>query len=118
MMLGQATEKLLERTFERVALITAARAAEILGIDEKTLGRLVDAGAIQPVLVSERTKRYAEADLRAYLARRTEIKPCQSTSQTRAVSGSMTSSTSVVGFTAARAKRRNGGRSRWSKPSA
>lgn len=104
--LGAATEALLARAFADTALITARAAAKILGLDEKTLAALVEAKAIRVVLVSERTRRFAEVDLRAYLARRTEITRCQSTSRPSRATSITTSSSKVVGFMEARAKRR------------
>ena len=100
--LGPATEAILARAFADAVMITAGAAARIIGVDDKTFHALVEGQAIRYVLVGRSTKRYTEADLRAYLMRETELS-CRSTNQPRAVSGNTISSTKVVGFTARRA---------------
>lgn len=83
--LGPATETILARAFADAVMITAGAAARIIGVDEKTFHALVDGQAIRYVLVGRSTKRYTEADLRAYLMRETELS-CRSTNQPRASS--------------------------------
>ncbi|QTC87922.1 helix-turn-helix domain-containing protein [Brevundimonas pondensis] len=100
--LGPATEAILSRAFSDAVMITAQAAARIIGVDDKTFHALVEGRAIRYVLIGRSTKRYTEADIRAYLMRDTEL-PCRSTNPPRAVSGSMTSNTKVVGFMARRA---------------
>ena len=56
--------------------IPARDAARVLGVDEKTFRRLVERGAVRSVLVGDSTRRFTEADLRAYLGGET----CLSTS--------------------------------------
>ena len=100
--LGPATEAIFARAFSDAVMIPANAAARIIGVDEKTFHALVEGEAVRYVLVGHSTKRYTEADLRAYLMRETELS-CRSTNQPRAVSGNTISSTRVVGFTARRA---------------
>lgn len=104
--LGPATEALFARVFADVVMIPANAACRLIGVDEKTFGALVEGGAVRYVLIGHTTKRYTEADLRAYLSRETEL-PCRSIKQRKAVSGSMTSSKKVVGFMDRRALRAN-----------
>jgi excisionase family DNA binding protein len=101
------TEEHVARAFREKPLITAKEAAALLHVDEKTLRMMAEHGVIRSVIVGASTRRYTEADIRAYLAgeRFGEIKPCQSTSRRTAHTGIMTSSTRVIGFTEARAKR-------------
>lgn len=101
--LGPATEARFAQAFASRATIFANAACRILGVDVKTLGALVEGGAVRFVLVGK-TKRFTEADLRAYLSRETEL-PCPSTSRKTAASGNTTSSRKVVAFTALRASK-------------
>lgn len=105
--LGPATEALLAETFAGRVMIPANATCRVLGVDEKTLGALVEGGAVRFVLVGKNTKRFTEADLRAYLSRETELQ-CLSTSRQTAVSGNTTSSRKVVAFTALRALKASG----------
>ena len=105
--LGPATEIILARAFSDAVMIPANAAARIVGVDAKTFHALVEGEAIRYVLVGRSTKRYTEADIRAYLMRETELS-CRSTNQPRAVSGNTTFSTKVVGFTARRALKASG----------
>jgi excisionase family DNA binding protein len=66
--LGAGTEMLLRRVFSESALITALKAAPILGVDEKTLREMAAKGVIRTVIVGRNTRKFAEADIRAYLA--------------------------------------------------
>lgn len=86
----------ISAAFATRALIPACEAARALGVDEKTLRRLAEAGAIRSVLVGQRTRRFTEADLRAFLRGET----CLSTSPHAARSGTTTSSSKAKGFTA------------------
>lgn len=106
-MLPPATERMVMAAFDRAPLITAQKAAELLGVDEKTLRIMGESGVIRSVIVGASTRRYTEADIRAFLAgeRFGEVKLCQSTNRRTARSGNMTSNTGVIGFTEARAKR-------------
>lgn len=104
--LGEATEALFRNAFAEHAMITAGAAQKVLGLDDKTFGALVEGGAIRYVLIGRTTKRYTEADLRAFLNRETELAPCRSTGQRTAASGSMTSKTGGSGFTARPARLR------------
>ena len=97
--LGAATEALISRAFEASAMITAGAAQRILGLDDRTFSALVEGGAIGFVPISATTKRFTEANLRLYLSRKTELTPCRSTSQRKAVSGSTTSGSGGSGFT-------------------
>ncbi|MNE36953.1 hypothetical protein D3C80_1307880 [compost metagenome] len=100
--LGPATEVILARAFADAVMIPANAAARIIGVDDKTFHALVEGEAIRYVLVGRNTKRYTEADLRAYLMRETELS-CRSTSQPRAVSTTSISRIGAGGFTARRA---------------
>lgn len=104
--LGTYTEARFEGVFSRKALATAQDAQIILGLDDRTFNALVKGGAIQYVLIGRETKRYTEADLRAYLNRATELQPCPSTSRRAAASGSSISNTKGRGFTDRPAKLR------------
>ena len=97
--LGAATEALLSKAFASTAMVTAGAAQAILGLDDKTFTALVEGGAIGYVPISATTKRYTEANLRLYLNRETELTPCRSTSQRKAVSGTSTSKSGGSGFT-------------------
>lgn len=100
--LGAGTEGLLERTFAHSALITAAQASKVLGLDEKTFSALVVSGAVRAVLIGEKTRRFAEADLRAFLAGKTERVAKQPRPKTN-VTARRTEK--VVGFLEQKAKR-------------
>lgn len=101
--LGPATEARIAEAFANRATIFAKTACQIIGVDVKTLAALVEGGAIRFVLVGK-TKRFTEADLRAYLSRETQL-PCPSTSRKTAATGNTTSSKKVVAFTALRGSR-------------
>lgn len=93
--LGHATERLLAEAFAQAATITAARAAELLGVDEKTLRGAAQAGLIGSIPTGGGLRRYTEADLRAYLGRPRDVpvqkeQPCPSISRQRVASGSST----------------------------
>jgi hypothetical protein len=116
--LGAATEALIARAFAESALISAQAAAPVVGVNEKTLRAMAEAGVIRSVIVGANTRRYAEADLRAYLAgeRFGEVKSCPSTSRRKAASGTTTSSKKVVDIRALleqrRARKPNGSKKR------
>jgi hypothetical protein len=109
--LGAATEALISRVFAETALVTAVAAAPLVGVNEKLLREMAEAGVIRSVLVGVKgtTRKFAEADLRAYLAgERLNVreKPCRSTNRARASTGISTSSTKVEDITALLARRR------------
>ena len=119
MTLGPATEQLLRDTFAERALVPANAAARVLDVDEKTFAELVASGAVRHVLISAKTKRFAEHDLRAFLVGETRLPapkpkppktrepaPCRSTNRSDRHTGTTTSSGVVVGFTDRLAKRR------------
>lgn len=74
------TDRLLAEAFASQAMVTAREAARVLGLDLGTFGALVDAGAVRCVRIGRTgsTRRYTEADLRAFLTRETELPPCPS----------------------------------------
>lgn len=69
-----ATEALFSRAFSRSATITAKAAADVLGMNVKTLAQMSEAGLIKYVLRGK-LRAYTEADLRSYLARETMPAP-------------------------------------------
>ena len=111
--LGHATERLLGEAFAKTATITAARAAEVLGLDEKTLRGAAQAGLIGSIPTGGGLRRYTEADLRAYLGRpretpaQKEPAPCPSTNRQRVASGNLTLSFVGRATTAAPGKLRD-----------
>lgn len=64
--LGAATEARFAASFATAAVITKKAAAALIGLDEKTLDALTDAGAVRSVLKGK-LRAYTERDLRAYL---------------------------------------------------
>jgi hypothetical protein len=106
--MGQTTQARFAQAFAVDALITAKAAAELIGLDVKTLREMSDAGVIRFVIVGASTRKYAEGDLAAYVAgqRFGEIKPCPSTSAVTPRISITTSNSKVIGFTAARASAR------------
>ncbi len=107
--IGPATEARILEAFAASAIVTAQVAAKLIGLDVKTLREMADAGVIRTVVVGVSTRYYTEADIRAWLSgeRFGEVKrECPSTNPPKAASGTTTSSTKVIGFTEARAKRR------------
>lgn len=115
-----ATERLLAEAFSDCATITAKAAARVLGLDEKTLRAMAESGVIRSITAGTKTRRYTEAHLRAFLAgeRFGEVKPCRSTSQRRAASGTTTSSTRVVDITVRLEQQRAAARKKSKRPSA
>lgn len=112
---GAATEARILDAFADRALITAAKCCWILGLSPKTLRGMTDRGLIGAVLIGAKgtTRQYTEADVRAYLTGpRAPVRPqekdlpCPSISRKARASINTTSSTKVVGFTEALAKRR------------
>lgn len=88
--LGPATEALIVAAFQNRALATPKDAARALGFSERTLREMADKGVIRSVIIGASTRRYTEADLRAFLAGERppeREQPCQSTSRRKAVSG-------------------------------
>ena len=123
--LGPATEARLAQAFAARAIITAKAAALALGVDQKALRAMREAGSIRAVIVGASTWRYTEPDLRAYLAgdesravAAQEAKPCPSTNRRSRPTGTTTSSTKVIGFTEARARRLAAKRKQSNEPSA
>lgn len=68
--LGESTEARLHDLFAGSALASAKATAAFLGIDVKTLRKTTDALLIRATR-SGQTRKYAEADVRDYLARAT-----------------------------------------------
>lgn len=63
---------------EPINLLTKSETAELLGCSEKTVMRLVDAGKLPKVAVSERLVRFDEDDVYAYMeSRKTAAKALQ-----------------------------------------
>lgn len=105
--IGPATERRIQMAFAETCLLTAGATAKLLGVDEKSLRALADEGVIRSVRRGGgRSRAYTEGDIRAYLTESTA--PCRSTEQQRARTGSMTSRSKVVDFTARRALKRSG----------
>lgn len=65
--LGASTESRFAASFATAAIITKKAAAELIGLDEKTLDALTDAGVIRAVPRGAKLRAYTERDLRAYL---------------------------------------------------
>ncbi len=64
--LGPVTERRFAEAFAGAALITRKAAAELIGLDEKTLDALSDARIVRAVRKGAH-RAYTERDLRAYL---------------------------------------------------
>lgn len=104
--IGPATERRIQMAFADTCLLTAGATAKLLGMDEKSLRALADEGVIRSVRRGAgRTRAFTEGDIRAYLTESTA--PCRSTEQPKARTGSTTSKSKVVDFTARRALKRN-----------
>ena len=73
--LGAATEALIMRSYADTALLSSRALASVLGVDEKTLRTMREAGTIRAVIVGSGTYRYAEIDVREYLAARQPTAP-------------------------------------------
>lgn len=99
--LGPTTERRFAAAFERAAVITKKAAAELIGLDEKTLDALSESGAVRWV-PKGKLRAYTERDLRAYLTEGPDVE-CRSTSRQRAVSTTSTSSIVAGDFMARRA---------------
>lgn len=104
--MSPATEQHVVRAFAEKPLLTAKETAALLHLDEKTLRVMAEHGVIRSVIVGASTRRYTEADVRAFLAgeRFGEVKPCQSTSR-RTAQAQMRPQAKVIGFTEARKAR-------------
>jgi hypothetical protein len=73
--LGPLTEARFESAFSCGATITAKAAADLLGVDVRTLGDMTDEGVVRAV-PRGKLRAYTERDLRAYLAEGTaECRP-------------------------------------------
>jgi hypothetical protein len=109
MSLGPLTEARFRQAFETATLLSAPDTAQLLSLDEKTLKALTRRGVIQACPLGRRFA-YSEGALRDYLTNpprkgssHKDPEPCRFTNRRRAPSGSMTSSTKAVAFTALRA---------------
>lgn len=111
--LGAASEARLAAAFAEALTITAQACAQLLGVDVKALRAMDQSGLIGGVIIGAGTRRYTEADVRAYLLGAPALPraanprgiPCRSTKAPRqAVTGSTTSSRTSEGFTARRAR--------------
>jgi len=102
--LGPVTEARFAAAFADGATVTAKAAADLLGLDVKTLGALTDALTIRAVRRGK-LRAYTEHDLRAYLLDGPGIgaadreKPWASGSRSKAGSGITNSGLRVVAFT-------------------
>lgn len=97
--IGPATDTLIREAFRDRCTITAQAAAKLLGVDVGTLREMTDAGIIRAVRTgSGKTRRYTEGDIRAYLEE--SAAPCRSIKPPKVRTGSTTSRSNVVGFTA------------------
>jgi hypothetical protein len=111
MALGETTEARFRIAFAETATITAKAAAELVGLDVKTLRAMTEACVIAAVPRGSKPA-YSEAVLRSYLTNpppfvaRKELEHCPSTSRRKAGSGSTTSSYRGSGFTDRPAKLR------------
>lgn len=106
-LIGPATERRIQMAFADTCLLTGGATAKLLGIDEKSLRALADAGVIRSVRRGGgRTRAFTEGDIRAYLTESTA--PCRSIEQPRARTGSTISNSRVADFTARRALKRSG----------
>jgi hypothetical protein len=81
--LGPATEALFAEAFATSATITLARAAKLIGLDEKVLRAMTDQGVIRAVRKGK-LRGYTERDLRTYLAEGPDIE-CSERRKQRAV---------------------------------
>ncbi|WP_413788587.1 helix-turn-helix domain-containing protein [Paludibacillus litoralis] len=88
-----------------IPLLSAAEAAEILGVCGKTLGDLRRAGKIRYVEISSRCYKYRESDLEEFIEARVKVAACQSTNRKTRRTGTTTSRSEVVGFMEQRARR-------------
>lgn len=95
--LGPTTERRFAEAFADAALITAKKAAELVGLDVGTLSALSDRQIIRAVRRGSR-RAYTERDLRAYLIEGPDAE-WVSPSQRKAGSGTTISSSRVVAFT-------------------
>jgi hypothetical protein len=103
--LGAATEALLAKVFADRLVINAKTCAGVIGVDEKTLRGMTEAGIIR-ARRRGRERGYGERDLRDYLEREESETQCPSTSRGKARSGTTTSSGKVYDFTARPGSRR------------
>lgn len=100
--LSPSAEARIAAAFADGLLATAQATAALIGVDAKTLRAMTDEGVIRAVRRGKR-RAYTEADVRAYLATpapEREKSPCPSTSRKTARTGTMTSRSKVVAFTA------------------
>ena len=102
--LGPTTEGRFAETFAAGAVITRKAAAELLGLDERTLDSLSDEGIVRAVRRGK-LRAYTERDLRAYLLEGPS--PCRSIDPGTRPTSTMISSGKVVAFTGRPARLRN-----------
>jgi hypothetical protein len=109
--LGPITEARIAAAFADCCVLTAEKTAELIGLDVRTLREMTDASIIRAVRRGAgKTRAYTEGDIRAYLTE--SAAPCRSTKRPRAPTGSTTSRSNVVGFTARLASEANAPRKR------
>ena len=111
----------IARAFESAAFITHGAAAALLGVDRKTLKKEGDDKNIAFAIVGSKSRRYAESDIRDYVAYlKARGTQCQldeenegpaSISARKARSGNTTSDAMVYDFLAQHAKRKSERRS-------
>jgi hypothetical protein len=66
--IGPETERRIQMAFADTCLLTCQAAARLIGMDEKSLRALTDAGVIRAVRRGTgRNRAYTEGDIRAYL---------------------------------------------------
>ena len=104
--LGRTTEARFAAAFARSAIITAMAAADLIGLDEKTLAALSDRQIIRSV-PRGKLRAYTERDLRSYLVEGPPAE-CRSTSHPRAASTTSTSNIVAGDFMARRAAKLSG----------
>lgn len=93
--------------FGRKLHYSVSEAAAVLDMCQKTLLKHLARGEIRYAIIGRRTKRFRPDDIAKFLDRqsRTEVAPCPSISRKARRTGTMTSSSRVVAFTALQARR-------------
>lgn len=77
--LGPATERRFAEAFADAVMLTRKAAAELIGVDVKTLDALHDAGLVRAVRRGK-LRAYTELDLRTYLLEAATVQCSRSTS--------------------------------------
>jgi hypothetical protein len=104
--IGPVTEARILAAFADRAVLTIKDAAQLLGMDPKTLDAITEVGAIRAVRRGGgETRGYTEGDIRAYLTE--SAAPCRSTNPKPAPISTTTSRSVVLDFTARRALKRS-----------